>query len=279
MKRIVVTFGGSAYDAMTAKTVASAPVLGADEVWVYDDRWITTTPLFRSPEFQWLFTHRGVGNPRGGRGFGWFAWKPYVILHALSRLNDGDMVMYLDADTYPIHDFSMLFDECAKIGGHMAFMATAKVEPLCNRQWCKRDCFIVMKCDEEKYWHGPHYVARFMVFERGALGVSAFLKSWQGYCLDQYAQTFERSQLGPELDGAPNTDGPLGNFREHRTEQAIYTNLCIAAGRKPYREACEFGKDCKQDWELYPQLFLQVGTSGPKTLTGSRFRNVSQWAQ
>jgi len=273
MKRVLITFSGSAYDATTALTVERAPKMGADEVKVYDDRWLLSTPFGQSPEFQWLLTHRGVGNPRGGRGFGWFSWKPYILQHALSRVDDGDVVMFLDGDTYPIADFSMLFSECERIGGHMAFMATAKTEPLCNRQWCKRDCFIAMGCDEPRFWHGPHYVARFMLFQKGAPWVS-FLEAWQVFCLDRHAQTFEPSVLAPELDGLPHTDGPTGNFREHRTEQAIYTNLCIAHERKPYREACAFGNECPQDWKLYPQLFEQKYVPGPKTLEGSRFRNV-----
>jgi hypothetical protein len=200
---ILITFGGSKYDPITAKTVEAGPRLGADAVWVYDDRWLTGTDLFGLPEFQWLYTHRGRGNPTGGRGFGWFAWKPYVIAHALSRLQTGDMVLYLDADTFPIANFSILFEECARIGGHMAFMATARTGPLSNRQWCKRDCFIRMGCDEPKYWHGPHFVARFMVFQRGAPGIADFISAWQRYCLDPHAQTFEPSVLAPELEGLP----------------------------------------------------------------------------
>ena len=274
MHKVLITFGGSAYDATTEKTVDRAPRMGADEVRVYDDRWLMGADFFRSPEFQYLYTHKGLGNPNGGRGFGWFAWKPYILLHTLARLDDGDIVMFLDGDTYPIHDFGVLFEECARIGGHMAFMATAKTGALCNRQWCKRDCFIVMDCDEPKYWHGPHAVARFMLFQKGAPGIAEFLEEWQAYCLDPQAQTFERSTLGPELQGLPNVDGPNGAFREHRTEQAIYTNLCIKYGRRLYREACGFGKHCPQDWDLYPQLFEQEWTNGRKSLDGSRFRNI-----
>lgn len=272
MKRACITFGGSAYDATTALTVERAPKMGADSVLVYDDKWLMGRDLYRCPEFQWLLSHKGVGNPNGGRGFGWFAWKAHVIGNALSRLETGDMVLYLDADTYPVADFSVLFDLCEKEGGHLAFMATAKEGPLCNRQWCKRDCFIAMGCDEEKYWHGPHFVARFMVFQN-IKSSWEFLSKWNHFSLNRHCQTFEPSVLAPELPG-PHGDGPTAGFREHRTEQAIYTNLCIEAGRKPYREACAFGKDCPQDWDLYPQLFEQRYVPGRKTLEGSRFRNV-----
>lgn len=272
---VLATFSGSAYDPQTRRTVERAPKMGADKVLVYDDRWLLGTAFGQSPEFQFLLKHRGVGNASGGRGFGWFSWKAYIIRHALAQVQDGDCVLYLDADTYPIADFSMLFDICRKDGGHMVFMATAKVEPLCNRQWCKRDCFVRMGMDSPYFWHCGHAVARFILFQKGVLGLDEFLTRWQNFCLDPLATTFEPSVLAPELDGLPHTDGPLGNFREHRTEQAIFTNLVAERGWKLYREACAFGKDCPQDWDLYPQLFEQVGTSGPKTLAGSAYRNVA----
>lgn len=272
---LLITFSGSKYDPLTALTVERAPKMGADKVWVYDDKWLLSTEFGQSPEFQWLLHHRGVGNPNGGRGFGWFAWKPYILRHALDRVNDGDVVMFLDADTYPIHDFSMLYDICRKDGGHMAFMATARTEPLCNRQWCKRDAFIRMGMDSEHYWHCGHAVARFILMQKGAPQIDEFLKRWQWYCLDRHCQTFEASVLGPELGGLPKTDGPTGNFREHRTEQAGYTLLVRDYGWKLYREACEFGKDCPQDWDLYPQLFVQQDLGRPKSLNGSAYRNVA----
>lgn len=275
MKNVLISFSGSAYDPQTKLTLDRAPGMGADETWIYDDRWLLSTEFGQSPEFQWLLHQRGVGNPHGGRGLGWFSWKPYIIEHALDRLDDGDCVLYLDADTYPIHDFSMLFDICRRDKGHMVFMATAKTEPLCNRQWCKRDCFIRMDMDYPAFWHAGHAVARFICFEKGALGLDHFLNKWQKFCLDPLATTFEPSVLGPELDGLPHTDGPQGNFREHRTEQAIFTNLVTERGWKLYREACGFGKDCPQDWDLYPQLFEQRDLGRPKTLAGSAYRNVA----
>lgn len=271
MNRILITFGGSTYDHITEKTVAAVPSLGADKLWVYDDRWLLATDFYQMNE--WLWQHKGVGNPTGGRGFGWFCWKPFIILHALEHVSDGDIVMFLDADTYPVADFNVLYHECHKIGGHMAFMATARTGPLRNADWNKRDCFIVMAQDYPKYHDAGTAVARFMLFQKGPWHVKQFLMEWLAYCLNPSAQTFEPSQIKPEYpSGAVDVPG----FREHRTEQAIYTNLCHKYGRKLYREACDFGKDCPQDWDLYPTLFKQVHVSGPKSLTGSRFRNAPE---
>lgn len=274
MRKVYITFTGSAYDSITARVVNTYRQAGATDLWAYDEPWLIKSGFVERN--RWLWEHKGLGNERGGRGYGWFSWKPFIISDALSRLDPGDQVCYVDADTYPIADFSILFELCERDGGHLAFMATGKTEPLCNRQWVKRECFQCMGLDREEYWHGPHAVARFMVFEKcapssyQALRHAEFLETWLAHCLDHNCQTFD---YDPEIQlPGPHGDGPEAGFREHRTEQAIYSLLCIKYGRRLYREACGFGKDCPQDWDLYPQLFVQVGSHGPQTTRGSKFR-------
>ena len=264
LKRSYICFGGAAYDGTTAKIVEDAPRFGADSVTVYDDKYLMGTEFWKLPEVQWLWNHRGVGNPDGGRGLIWFAWKPKVIMDALARLDDGDIVLYTDADTYPIADLSPLYEECARIGGVMLFAAQGR-----NNRWdCKRDCFIRLGMDEPCWYDTPAAVARFMLFQKGAPGVDAFLAEWQRWCLDPQATTFDASTLGPELPG----------FCEHRTEQAILSLMAIRDGHKLYREACEFGNSALADGvdaDLYGQLFRQVYCHGNRAdYSGSKFFNV-----
>lgn len=261
MRRIYITFSGANYHATTERIVKDAPRFGADEVFVYDDLWLMRQPFYA--EHRWLWEHRGPGNPNGGRGFGWFAWKPYIMAHALAHCADGDIVLYTDADTYPIHDLRAIYDECERIGT-MLFAAQG-----CNhRHWCKRDCFIRMGLDCSPFTDDglQHAVGRFFLFQRGAHDVNRFLAEWQEFCVDRYATTFDPSVLGPELPG----------FREHRTEQAIITNLAHKKGHKLYREACQFGEAVSDDRDLYPQLFVQQGTTGGNGLTGSAFTRIPQ---
>lgn len=257
MRRVYITFSGAAYNATTARIVENAPKMGADEVWVYDDKWLLETDFYHLN--RWLWEHHGDMHNHP-RGFGWFCWKPFIMLDAFSRLQDGDIVLFTDADTYPVADLSVLYEECARNGGAMLFSAVGHH----NRQWVKRDCFLVMGQDCAEYHDGQHATARFMLIQRGPWKPYQFLLEWQTYCLNPYAQTFDPSVLAPELEG----------FREHRTEQAIMTLLGLKYGFTFYREACQFGDGCDDDRELFPTLFHQEYCSAPKTLEGSLFRNV-----
>jgi tetratricopeptide (TPR) repeat protein len=66
-------------------------------------------------------------------------------------------------------------------------------------------------------------------------------------------------------------------FVEHRTEQAIMTNLAHKYGVRLHREACELGNSFPEDKDLFPQLFTQMNPWGQKTApcVGSKFRNVT----
>lgn len=262
MKRLYITFSGAAYSDTTAKIVARGSWMGADEVVVYDDQWLMEQPLWQDQRFQWLYNHVGHKNPAGyRRGFGWFAWKPVVIADALRRCQPGDIVLYSDADTFPIKPFGVLYDECKRRDGMLLFSAVG----CSNQNWTKRDCLIAMGMDEDRWRFCQHAVARFMLFEAGNRRANDFLAEWAEFCLDKRCQTFDASTLAPEYP----------ELHEHRTEQSIFTLLAHKYGEKLYREACQFGNSVDDDKELYGQLFEQVGSDKPKRHgVGSAYRNA-----
>lgn len=259
MKRLYITFSGAAYDETTSRIVEFAPRFGADEVLVYDDAWLMDQEFYRLNK--WLWTYPDTQDPkRKPRGFGWFCWKPFIILHALERCAPGDIVLYTDADTFPIAPLGALYEECERIGGTMLFNAYG-----CDHaNWCKEDCHLVMG-NWPARGHRDHGVARFMLFQKGHWSVQQFLMEWLTYSINPIATTFDPSWL--------RADALI--LHEHRTEQAIMTNLAYKYGHKFYREACQNAATQPEDQDLYPQLFTQVGChANGKSLEGSRFRNV-----
>jgi hypothetical protein len=264
MKRLYITFGGAAYDRTTEKifeAMRGPKFFGFDSLKVYDDRWLVDQEFYRLNKWLWSYPQTDDPNLQH-RGFGWFCWKPYIIMHALDNFcQDGDIVLYTDADTFPIAPFGMIYDECARIGGTMLFNAYG-----CdNVNWCKEDCRLVMGDWPEFHGHKTAGVARFMLFQKGPWKVRQFLMEWLTYCLNPLATSFNPSVIRP--------DSP--ELNEHRTEQAIMTLLAYKYGHKLYREACQYGATHPEDQELYGQLFTQIGChQWAKTLEGSRFRNV-----
>lgn len=244
-----ITFGNAAYDEQIELAVGRAPC----RALVYDDAWLLEQEFPRRN--YWLWEHRQR------RGCGWYAWKPYVILHALENNPSDAVVLYVDADTYPVVDIRMLFKLCEREGGVLLFEATGHS----NHQWCKRDCYIVMDQDVPRYHECQHAVARFCAFQKSSWLARQILYEWLTYCVNPRANTFDPSVLASELPG----------FKEHRCEQAILTLLAHKHGVRLHREACQAGNSRDLDWDLYPQLFWQVDHEWHETLPvqRSKFRD------
>ena len=79
-------------------------------------------------------------------GLGYFLWKPYVILDAINKMDDGELLFYSDVgdmfhpDLIPYVEDSIGDDPCLFIVGGFK-----------NKDWTRRDCFVYMDCDEEDY--------------------------------------------------------------------------------------------------------------------------------
>ncbi len=261
MKKVLITFGGAAYDETTAITVSTARDFGVDEVRVYDDRWLMATDFYTVN--RWIFDRV----PKFG--FGWCSWKPYIIMQEMKRLNYGDIVLYVDADTYPIADLTPLFD-IANRDGVCLFC-----ELVDNKRFTKRDCFVVMGQDDETAWTAPHSCGRFQLFQKGSWRVEQLLMEWLTYNLNPRCQFSDfRDDQGR---GPSRLAEDLPEFYRHSAEQSILTVLAHKFGITLHRVPCQYGWPAGVGWEqdTYVQLFHQQFCEKDKSdLSGSRFRNV-----
>jgi hypothetical protein len=273
MKKLYITFSGKAYDRTTAKIfefVNAVPKIDL-ELRVYDDRWLNETPFRKLNSWLWETEQKF--------GFGWCAWKPYIIMQAMKGMEYGDVVLYTDADTYPIADLSPLFDECAKEG-----IVLFNSQGCFNYKYTKRDCFIAMGCDEPKYWDGAHACGRFQLFQKGNPVAEQLLQEWLTYSVNPMCQEWNAGWLPmmPNLERHDPLDGKFTPFQRNSCEQSVLSLLRIKYGLPLYREACQFGwpidaEYCKR-FDIrghYPQLFTQEYCEGDRgDLSGSSFFNA-----
>lgn len=74
------------------------------------------------------------------KGAGYWLWKPYVITRVLKSLNDGEFLMYVDADARFV----------ASVDHFIRILETKQEDYLFFRQkhnqsdWTKRDTFVLM---------------------------------------------------------------------------------------------------------------------------------------
>lgn len=164
-------------------------------------------------------------------GAGYWIWKPFIILDAMSRLDDGDIVLYTDAGMKVLSSLSPLF-EITKLSkdNRMLFAESWFYGSHLHSQYTKRDCFVLMGLDAPQYWSERCLSAAFHVWMKTPKNID-FLQQWQGYLKDSRIVTYE-----PNACGLPN----LPDYIDHRHDQAVLSLLSLKHGRELYRAPSQF---------------------------------------
>lgn len=273
MKRVVCTFGGAAYDETIGRTYAKAQPYGATEFRCYDDRWLMGTPYYALNA--WVFN--AIGENGVVEGFGWCNWKAYIIQQEMKRLSTGDLVMYLDADTYPIAPLDPLF--AGVRDGFMLF----EEQGCSNRRFTRADCWAAMggevKYNDNDYYEHfheavipadqRHACGRFQVFEKGSWQVEQFLQEWLTYSINPMCQ----------LRHSSNVLHDLPEFGRNSCEQSVLSNLAarykIPLHRTPDQNGWPHAEFGGVPGDSYLQIFHQEYCTGDRTdLSGSKYFNV-----
>lgn len=256
-KRVVCIFAGKAFDEGVRRILNASHHLGA-EIRCYDDAWLITRPFYQKNK--WIFEAHEDGRHFG---FGWCSWKPYIIGHEFARLTDDDMVMYLDADTFPIADTTPLWDLCERDG-----VVLFEEQGCSNRAFTRRECFEVMgRKLEEVPADERHACGRFQIFKANEQN-GRFLMQWSAF------------NVRPECQlRRPSPGGDQPEFVRNSCEQSVLSNLAaihkIPLHRTPDQNGWPINPGCGLPEDTYPQIFTQLWCDGDRgDVSGSRFFNV-----
>jgi len=152
------------------------------------------------------------------RGYGYWLWKPYFILQEMTKLEPNELLVYMDSQDMVSSKFFEVFIEHMKTNHLFVF-------DMCHlhRHWTKRDCFILMNCDEPKYHNSTQLEAGLIGVKNTPIAVQ-IITEWLQNCQNENIVT----DL-PNICGEPNFDG----FRDHRHDQSILTNIFLKHNISP----------------------------------------------
>jgi len=107
-----------------------------------------------------------------GAGFGW--WKPKIIKMVFDKIDDDDIVLYLDAG------FSLNKNEIADVNflkyvsncnNGVGFLGFQLGDDVLERQWTKRDLFKFLDCDIPKYTDTPQMASGAFFVKKNKFGI------------------------------------------------------------------------------------------------------------
>jgi hypothetical protein len=156
-------------------------------------------------------------------GFGWYAWKPYVILRALQKATEGDLVIYQDVGrrdpvliSRPLRFWDKFLTERC-----LDCIAGVRIPHWgANRLWTKRSAFQYLGLCDDRYKNEPQIQASWSVW-RKCPRTESFVAEWAELCQ-------QLNLVGGHLENG--LDGEVPGFQEHRWDQSLLTLLALRDG-------------------------------------------------
>jgi hypothetical protein len=145
--------------------------------------------------------------------FGFYAFKPLIILDVMSKIPNGDVVLYHDAGR-PEYNYSFKKDIHPLINmviNHYQGIGLGEGD-WSHNQFTKDKCFKLMGCDNDYIRKKTQLAANWGVFEKNPKCL-LFLNDWKKWCLNH--------EVICTSDNEQNHEG----FTRHTWDQSILTNL------------------------------------------------------
>jgi len=200
-KVYLVNFGTPNFYKSQKELNESALKFGVDETISYTFDMIKQTDFYRDNK-DLLDRKRWVG---------WGSWKPYVILEALKKIKEGDILIYSDSGISFKSSFEDIIKRCDK-KGIVLFRST----PI-NSQFVKRDTFILTGCDTKEY-HDAHQIMAGLNLWKNTPTSRRIVSEWLEFCKDTRIITNDAN-----VCGKPN----FPDYLEPRGDQSILSLLTV----------------------------------------------------
>lgn len=181
----------------------SAKTLGKiDKVYQYNETKIDSDFLIKNKE-NIKYKNKGAGN---------YFWKPYILNDALSKISYGDFLIYADSGSVFLKNIKPLINHLKNNNKDILCFQL----PLIEKQWTKRDTFILMDVDSDEFKDTPQILATYFLIRKSKFSIN-FINEWKNYCSDNRI-----------LSDDKNTMGKINHstFIEHRHDQSVLSLLC-----------------------------------------------------
>lgn len=162
--------------------------------------------------------------------YGWYCWKPYVVLHAMLQLSEGDYLIYLDAGNEILSSVDNLV---RAMDQDILFFSNGWQ----HSHWCKREVAEKinfqggsdMSCID--YYDFEHRNRDKVqdYYSRKQVQASTFILKVTRSTIDFIKEWYAYSILPGMIDNIPRGE-QFPEFQEHRHDQALITCLQIKHG-------------------------------------------------
>jgi hypothetical protein len=148
------------------------------------------------------------------RGGGYWLWKPYIINELLKKMNDNDIVFYLDANYYFVEEFTKLYEDYMKDNDFIVWRNKPNEQTWFMKNWCKMD--VIQKYNMynkifidniEDCWAGAMLVKK-------TNNTVKYIQEWLDRCC-----------IYEDITDSPSILPNHPEFKEHRHDQSLLSSI------------------------------------------------------
>lgn len=169
---------------------------------------------------------------KNSRGYGYWCWKPQIILQTLNQMNDGDVLQYTDAGchlnpkglvrlkdyfNFAINASSgiLAFEACPPKNSPLKYDGRP-LPDLPDYKWVKGDLLDYFKVrSDQKITHTPTIGAG-IIFIKKCSASMEIIEQWLSVIKTDFSL----------IDDTPSKSTNIEGFIEHRHDQSIFSILC-----------------------------------------------------
>lgn len=179
------------------------------------------------------------------KGAGYWSWKPYIIKLEMDKMEDNDILLYIDSGSYLLNPIEQIIKEFQH--NIITFNSCCDTKIL-----TKRDCLILMDADTEEIRNTKQIEANFIILRKKAIDL---VNEWLLHATNEQLITDSKSILKNEHP----------EFSQHRHDQSI---LDILAKKYPRNKTLSFSYKNKYVMHhrrraIYTPPFIRWGCFGP----------------
>lgn len=145
------------------------------------------------------------------KGFGYWIWKPYIIKKLLDKINNNDILLYLDSGCEIDCKEKEYFEYCLNCVNKDLIVGT--LGKTIVEESCKMDLLLYLDMNQEKYLKSKMHQA-------GANLILACKETRK--LVDEWFKLCENYNL---INDSPSINKNINEFKEHRHDQSIYCLL------------------------------------------------------
>lgn len=176
------------------------------------------------------------------RGFGYWVWKPFIILDTLAKMDDGDVLLYVDMGSHlNSQGKEKLLDYWKEVKENESGFLVSQLEPVRKECfWTKGDLLDYFRIRGKEEMYSPQYQSG-VIFIRKEPKTVALVKAW----LDMYYENFYL------VDDTPSLSPNEGGFVENRHDQSVLSLLLKRHGTSviPLEEVD------RPSWNLFSRFY------------------------